>query len=161
MISDVDMKYLKRSVELATEALETGNSPFGSVLVDAHGNILFEDHNRIADGDDTQHPEIAIARWAAEHMTPEERASAVVYTSGEHCAMCAAAHGWVGLGRIVYASSSEQLVGWLKELNAPMPPINPLAIQDVVPGLPVDGPALSLAETIKNLHMRYLAEQAN
>lgn len=26
------------------------------------------------------------------------------------CPMCAAAHGWVGLGRIVYISSSNQLV---------------------------------------------------
>jgi hypothetical protein len=45
----------------------------------------------------------------AAHLTPEQRAGATVYTSGEHCAMCAAAHGWVGLGRIVYASSSAQL----------------------------------------------------
>jgi len=36
--------------------------------------------------------------------------------------MCAAANGWVGIGRIVYASSSRQLMEWLKEfgrLNLP------------------------------------------
>jgi len=30
-------------------------------------------------------------------MTPAERLQATVYTSGEHCPMCAAAHGWAGL----------------------------------------------------------------
>ena len=33
MITGDDKKYLKRSVELAQKALETGNSPFGSLLV--------------------------------------------------------------------------------------------------------------------------------
>ena len=31
--------------------------------------------------------------------------------------MCAAAHGWVGLGRIVYVTSSEQMGSWLAELG--------------------------------------------
>src|SRR5690606_23840128 len=107
MINDQDLQHLRRCVELAKKALELGDEPFGSLLVSASGEGLFEDHNHVAGGDHTQHPEFAIARWAAEHMTVEERAAATVYTSGEHCPMCAAAHGWVGLGRIVYASSSE------------------------------------------------------
>ena len=94
-----------------------GDEPFGSVLVAADGTVLFEDHNRVAGGDHTRHPEFELARWAAAHLTPEERRQATVYTSGEHCPMCAAAHGWVGLGRIVYASSSAQLVAWLAELG--------------------------------------------
>ncbi|WP_417543681.1 hypothetical protein [Marinobacter sp.] len=81
--------------------------------------MRYEDHNRTADGDNTQHPEFAIGRWAAANMTPDERAACTVYASGEHCPMCAAAHGWVGLGRIVYASSSEQLAFWLEEMHAP------------------------------------------
>jgi tRNA(Arg) A34 adenosine deaminase TadA len=73
-------------------------------------------------GDRTQHPEFALARWAAAQLTAQERASAVVYSSGEHCPMCAAAHGWVGLGRIAYAGSSAQLWGWLDEFGAPPGP---------------------------------------
>ena len=49
-----------------------------------------------------------------------ERAGATVYTSGEHCPMCAAAHGWVGLGRVVYVASSAQLAGWLEEMGVPL-----------------------------------------
>src|SRR5699024_11250519 len=104
MINEIDLKYLRRCLELATTALEAGDEPFGSVLVSAEGEVLFEDHNHVSGGDHTRHPEFAIARWAAENLSPSQRRSATVYTSGEHCPMCAAAHGWVGLGRIIYAS---------------------------------------------------------
>src|SRR5690625_3207741 len=101
MVSELDMIYLKRSVELAKEALEKGDEPFGSVLASVARDDFFGDQNHVAGGNHTQHPEFAIARWAAKSMSIEERKKATVYTSGEHCPMCAAAHGWVGLGRIV------------------------------------------------------------
>jgi tRNA(Arg) A34 adenosine deaminase TadA len=142
-------------VDLARAALGAGDEPFGSVLVDGDGRVLYEDHNHVAGGDATQHPEFAIARWSAEHLTPEQRAAATVYTSGEHCPMCAAAHAWVGLGRIVYASSSAQLSGWLAELDAPPAPVRPLRIVDVAPGVVVDGPAYELADEIRELHRRF------
>ncbi|KRG16270.1 nucleoside deaminase [Lederbergia galactosidilytica] len=152
MINDLDLKYLRRCVELAKTALDKGDEPFGSVLVSADGDVLFEDHNHVAGGDHTQHPEFTLARWAANHMTPEERSKATVYTSGEHCPMCAAAHGWVGLGRIVYASSSEQLVQWLSEMEVAPSRVRSLPIQDIVRDITVDGPVPELAEQIRQLH---------
>ncbi len=159
MITDVDLKHLKRCVELAKIALEKGDEPFGSVLVSAEGKVLFEDHNHVASGDHTQHPEFAIARWAAQNMTPEERKMATVYTSGEHCPMCAAAHGWVGLGRIVYASSSKQLSEWLKELGVPPGPVRTLPIQEIIRHADVDGPVPEFAEQVKELHQQFHAKK--
>jgi tRNA(Arg) A34 adenosine deaminase TadA len=155
MISDTDLRHLRRCVELAAEALEAGDEPFGSVLVDADGTVLAEDRNRVSGGDHTRHPEIELARWAAAHMAPERRPTATVYTSGEHCPMCSAAHGWVGLGRIVYVSSAEQLGEWLAELGAPPAPIRFLPIQEIVPGLTVEGPVPELAGEERELHRRY------
>ena len=152
MIQESEHKYLRRCIELAREALDAGDEPFGSVLVDTHGNVRAEDRNRVAGGDQTRHPEFELARWAAANMTPRERAAATVFTSGEHCPMCAAAHGWVGLGRIVYASSSAQLVAWLAEWGVPASPVRPLSIREVVPGLMVEGPVPGLAEQIHELH---------
>ncbi len=157
MISDTDLKHLRRCVELAKIALEKGDEPFGSVLVSADGKVLFEDHNHVARGDHTQHPEFAIARWAANNMGPEERRKATVYTSGEHCPMCAAAHGWVGLGRIVYASSSEQLVQWLVELGVAPSRVRNLPIQEVISDTTVDGPDAELAEEVRQLHHQFYA----
>lgn len=159
MISDIDLKHLKRCVELAKTALEKGDEPFGSVLVSGDGKVLFEDHNHVASGDHTQHPEFAIARWAANNMTPDERKKATVYTSGEHCPMCAAAHGWVGLGRIVYASSSAQLVQWLSELGVPASRVRNLPIQEVIRDTTVDGPVPELAEQVRKLHEQYYAKK--
>ena len=155
MLTDTDMRHLHRCVELATDALNAGDEPFGSVLVGADGTVLSEDHNHVAGGDRTRHPEFALARWAAENLTPEARATATVYTSGEHCPMCAAAHGWVGLGRIVYVSSSEQLSSWLTELGVPPPPVRTLPIRAVVPDAVVEGPVDELAEQVHDLHQRF------
>ncbi|GAA0308524.1 tRNA(Arg) A34 adenosine deaminase TadA [Gracilibacillus halotolerans] len=157
-ISNVDMKHLKRCVELAKIALEKGDEPFGSVLVSADGEVLAEDHNHVAGGDYTQHPEFALARWAAENLTPEERGKATVYTSGEHCPMCAAAHGWVGLGRIVYASSSEQLVEWMNEMGVAPSRVRNLPIQEVIRDTVVEGPVPELAEEVRQLQLGFYAK---
>jgi tRNA(Arg) A34 adenosine deaminase TadA len=154
-VTGADLPHLRRCIELAAEALDAGDSPFGSVLVAADGTVLAEDRNReVTTGDPTRHPEFALARWAATNMAPPERAAATVYTSGEHCPMCAAAHGWAGLGRIVYATSSRQLGGWLADLGVSPARVLPLAITEVVPDLVVAGPAPELAEQVRDLHRR-------
>lgn len=155
MITDKDMIHLRRCVELAAEALDAGDKPFGSVLVDGDGNVLQEDRNRANTVDATYHPEIAVAKWAAQNMTAEARAKAVVYTSGEHCAMCSAAHAWAGLGRIVYVSSSKQLGEWMAEAGVTSDsPINTLSIQEVAPNIPVAGPIAGLYEEVEVLQKR-------
>src|SRR5699024_1977585 len=154
MLTDSDRGHLRRCVELAQAALEAGDEPFGSVLVDEHGTERFADRNRVAGGDATRHPEFAIARWAAANLTVEERADATVYTSGEHCPMCAAAHAWVGLGRIVYASSSEQLSAWLRDWGIQAGPVAPLPVQRIAPSVPVAGPDPQLSAQVRQLHAR-------
>ena len=153
-MDDRDLRYLRRCVDLAAEAVDAGDQPFGSILVSADGEVLFEDRNRTGGGDATRHPEFAIVRWAAEHLSPDERRSATVYTSGEHCAMCAAAHGLAGLGRIVYATSTIQLGEWLDELGRPPLGISPLRITDVVPDAQVEGPVAAFADEVRSLHAR-------
>ncbi|GAA1719387.1 nucleoside deaminase [Dietzia cercidiphylli] len=146
-----DLVHLRTCVDLAGQALAAGDKLFPSVLVDEAGEVRFADRNRESSRDATRHPEFTIARWAAENMQPEERASSVVYTSGEHCAMCSAAHAFVGLGRIVFASSGAQYAGWKADLGVAPGPLAPLGITDVVPGLPVSGPVPALAEEIRVL----------
>lgn len=150
--SETDLIHLRRCLELAQQALEAGDEPFGSVLVDADGVVRFEDRNRVAGGDHTRHPEFAIARWAASHLSVAERAQASVYTSGEHCPMCSAAHAWVGLGRIVYVASSEQLTRWRAGWGAKESPVASLPVQVVAPGVPVQGPTPELVDAVRDLH---------
>ena len=151
-IDDDDLERLSRCVELAREALDSGDEPFGSILVDDSGQVRFEDRNRVKDGDHTRHPEFAITQWAVTNLTPEERAGATVYTSGEHCPMCSAAHAWVGLGRIVYATSSQQLSSWLEQWGAPPSPVAALPITTVAPRVVTDGPAPEFEDEMKALY---------
>ncbi len=114
-IGDDDLARLGRCVELAREALDDGDEPFGSILVDDAGRGPFEDRNRVKDGDATRHPEFAIARWAADNLTPQSGPPRRCTPPASTARCVRPAHAWVGLGRIVYATSSEQLTQWLTE----------------------------------------------
>ncbi|KQR85701.1 deaminase [Microbacterium sp. Leaf179] len=148
-----DIDALKRCLELATEAVNAGDDAFGSLLVDGDGHLLREERNTIGGGDPTAHPEIALVRWAVARYSATERASMTVYTSGEHCAMCAAAHAWAGLGPIVFAGSTAQLTTWRSSWGAAPSPIRPLAISDVAPGVVARGPFDVFAPELERLHL--------
>lgn len=157
-LTSADRRHLARCVGLAEEALDAGDAPFGSVLVGADGASVREARNRAVTGDPTQHPELELAQWAAANMDENARAGATVYTSGEHCPMCSAAHAWAGLARIVYASSSEQLGAWLEAFGAETPPIRSLPVHEIAPGVAVAGPDAELADRVRELHRRFHSE---
>ncbi|OGX91379.1 nucleoside deaminase [Hymenobacter coccineus] len=151
-----DLPHLRHCLALAAEALAAGDEPFGSVLVGAGGEVLAQARNHVNELNTLAHPELELAQWAATHLAPAARAAATLYTSGEHCPMCAAAHGWVGLGKIVYLSSGQQLTQWLSELGAPESPIQFIPVQEIIRHAEVAGPANGeLLQEIKALHVAY------
>ncbi|NUT96286.1 MAG: nucleoside deaminase [Saccharothrix sp.] len=112
MGGSVDEGHLRRAIELAAEAREGGNPPFGSLLVGPDGTVLVEERNSsITDSDITAHPELKLARWAARELDAGTAAGTTMYTSCEPCGMCAGALARSGLGRVVFALSGEQLNG--------------------------------------------------
>jgi tRNA(Arg) A34 adenosine deaminase TadA len=122
-------QLLRRAIELARTAREAGNPPFGSLLVGPDGTVLAEERNTsITDADITAHPELKLARWAARELDPSTAAATTMYTSCQPCGMCTGAIERSGLGRVVYALSSEQL--------------NSLKPSGGFPPVPLEGPAL-------------------
>ncbi|KAL2206035.1 cytidine deaminase-like protein [Sarocladium strictum] len=166
MVSSQDIEYLRQCVDLAREALSTGDAPFGSMLVNpSTSTIHARDRNRTVSGssplfpgspsgpDATLHPEFTLARWAGMNLSEKERKACTVYTSGEHCAMCSAAQAYCGVGRIVFASSTKQLEAWMNELQPyDERVLAPLGINEVAPGIKIEGPAEEFAEEMKELH---------
>jgi tRNA(Arg) A34 adenosine deaminase TadA len=75
-VSEKDLQHLERCAALARIALDGGDEPFGSVLVDRDGRVLFEGHNEVQGSDQTRHPELAAAQWAVAHLDPAARAAA-------------------------------------------------------------------------------------
>ncbi|MFL6072283.1 MAG: nucleoside deaminase [Mycobacteriales bacterium] len=105
-----DEKYLRRAIALAAAAREGGDPPFGSLLVGPDGAVLHEERNTsITDADISAHPEQKVARWAARELDLDTAAACTMYTSCQPCGMCAGALERSGIGRVVYALSTEQL----------------------------------------------------
>lgn len=111
MITPADQTLLRRAIAIATHAITLGDAPYGSLLADADGAILTEAHNTVRrDNDISAHPELKLARWAARELDPDTAARTTMYTSCQPCQMCAGGIARSGLGRVVYALSTEQFV---------------------------------------------------
>jgi tRNA(Arg) A34 adenosine deaminase TadA len=116
-----DEHLLRRAIELASTARAAGNPPFGSLLAGPDGGVLAEDRNTaVTDADIPAHPELKLARWAARELDPGTAATTTMYTSCQPCAMCTGAIERSGLGRVVFALSTEQLAT-LKPPGGPRP----------------------------------------
>jgi tRNA(Arg) A34 adenosine deaminase TadA len=109
-MNETDQSHLRRAIELAQQARDSGEQPFGSLLVGPDGGVLREDHNTVLSARDvTAHPELKLARWAARERDAETARRTTMYTSCQPCGMCANVIARAGLGRVVFALSSEQL----------------------------------------------------
>jgi tRNA(Arg) A34 adenosine deaminase TadA len=114
MISTADEHLLRRAIALASHAVTLGDAPYGSLLAGPDGEILAEAHNTVLrDNDISAHPELKLARWAARELAPDTAARTTLYTSCQPCGMCTGGIVRSGLGRVVFALSTDQLV----ELN--------------------------------------------
>ncbi|MCX4982651.1 nucleoside deaminase [Streptomyces sp. NBC_00572] len=114
MITTADETLLRRAIGIAAHAVTLGDAPYGSLLAGPDGTVLAEAHNTVRRDDDiTAHPELKLARWAARELDPETAARVTLYTSCQPCGMCAGGIVRSGIGRVVHALSTEQLV----ELN--------------------------------------------
>ncbi|HEY2796117.1 MAG TPA: nucleoside deaminase [Micromonosporaceae bacterium] len=109
MISQTDEAFLRRAIAIASHAITLGDAPYGSLLVGPDGTVLIEDHNTVRrDNDISAHPELKLARWAARELDAETAARTTMYTSCQPCGMCCGGIVRSGLGRVVYALSTDQ-----------------------------------------------------
>jgi tRNA(Arg) A34 adenosine deaminase TadA len=105
-----DERHLVTAIELARRSREKGNHPFGSLLVDPDGNVVLEAENTAVAGEDwLGHAELNLVHAACREFPFQFLHGCTLYASTEPCAMCAGAIYWSGIGRVVYALSSETL----------------------------------------------------
>lgn len=103
--------YLTRCIELSQQARDHGNTPFGALLVDQHGEIILEQENiEITEKVCTGHAETTLVQRASHLYSKEELASCVLYTTAEPCAMCTGAIYWSNVGTIVYGMTEKRLL---------------------------------------------------
>jgi len=111
-VTEQDLAFLRRAIDLARSARADGRHPFGCVIVNARGQVIVESRNNAVrpHGDPTQHAETLACAAAAKLHDESELAASTLYTSTEPCAMCAGAIYWVGIGRVVFALSEKGLL---------------------------------------------------
>ena len=101
-----DTDFMRRALELAGAAAETGETPVGCVIVDpATGEVVAEGANSpIRAHDPTAHAEIIALRAAGEELGNYRLTGLTLYVTLEPCAMCAGAISHARIGRVVWGA---------------------------------------------------------
>jgi tRNA(Arg) A34 adenosine deaminase TadA len=96
LVTDDD-QYLLAAIELAWQARRHGNHPFGSLLLDAGGNVVAEAENTVVTRRDcTGHAETNLMRIASERFSPEFLQGCTLYTSTEPPDRTPCSWSWLG-----------------------------------------------------------------
>ena len=103
-----DLKFIKRTIELAKKNLTTNDGgPFGA-LITKNGEIIAEGWNTVTSSNDpTSHAEVNAIRKACKTLNSFQLDDCTLYTSCEPCPMCLGAIYWARPSRIVFAASRE------------------------------------------------------
>ena len=109
MLTEQDIEHLKRSIDLADEAVTEGNHPFGAVLIDANGKVLAVGKNSYSVDRGPGHAEANLARDAAKLFDVETLHGSTLYTSVEPCSMCAGTIYWAEIGSVVFGMTERRL----------------------------------------------------
>ena len=106
-----DIYYLREANKEAFKAKESGNTPFGAILVSADGEILMRQGNvEITEQDCTGHAETTLVRKASKKYSKSFLWGCTLYSTFEPCAMCCGAIYWGNIGRLVYGTTEKKLL---------------------------------------------------
>lgn len=109
-MTDADKRLLRRTIQIAHEAMEKGNHLFGALLADKNGNILMEQGNEFQAGGSAYHAETLLLLKAAKKYSPELLKQCTLYSNFEPCCMCTGALYWTNVGRLVYGATEKDLL---------------------------------------------------
>jgi tRNA(adenine34) deaminase len=100
---------MNAALEVAREALESGDVPVGAIVLDPDGNIVGSGRNRREeDGDPTAHAEIVAIREAADVEGTWRLDEHTLIVTLEPCAMCAGAIAQSRIKKVVFGAWDEK-----------------------------------------------------
>lgn len=111
---DTDDRLIKRCIELARQAHQKGDSPFGALVARAD-DILVEATNSITINNDiTAHAEIIAIRKTQKIVGHSDLSKYVLYSSCEPCPMCAFMIREAKFHKVVFSLRSPSMGGHSK-----------------------------------------------
>ncbi len=104
-----DEIFLRRAIQLAKEAREKGQEPFGAVLM-KNNEIVAEEGNQIyALSDPTAHAENTLIRDYCQKHQIMNLEGYGLYCSTEPCMLCCGAVFWAHISKVVFSVSQRML----------------------------------------------------
>ena len=95
---------MKRAFAMRRKAVQSGDQPFGAVIV-KNGRIVGEGPSRvITNQDPTAHGEMEAIRDACRRLGTRNLSGCELYTSFRPCPMCETASYWANLSRIYHGA---------------------------------------------------------
>ena len=95
---------MKLAIEQARKTMnENIGGPFGAAIVNADGEVIAVNSNRVlCDHDPTAHAEITAIREAAKKLGTHDLSGCVMYATGYPCPMCLGAMIWANIKKCYY-----------------------------------------------------------
>jgi tRNA(adenine34) deaminase len=104
-----DERWLRRAIRLAERSVDSGDQPFGAVLVGPSGTPWLESGQTVESrGERLGHAELNVLIEAGRRWTLAELAECTLYSSTEPCPMCTGAIAW-SVHRLVYGLSQARM----------------------------------------------------
>lgn len=111
-------RYVRLAIVKAEEAAQSGNQPFGAVIVDTAGRLAIVERNRTAElSDPSAHAEIVAIRTLCRQLGTLELPGHRLYTNAQSCPMCFACMVQVRITDLVFGAP-------------PVPGVWPLPIEE-------------------------------
>jgi tRNA(Arg) A34 adenosine deaminase TadA len=104
-----DELFMQKAIEMAVQARNEGNEPFGAILVKDEEIVMIGENKINTLCDPTHHAEIGLIRKYCSENNVFDLSEYTLYTSCEPCVMCSGAMVWSNLGRMVFSVSHDQL----------------------------------------------------
>lgn len=102
-MTDVNRKLMKRCFELAEEAKKRGDTPVGSLLADAGGEIIAEASEQNRTKDPFAHAELLVIQQAVKLRQGDDLTGFTLFTTNEPCFLCSFAIRQTSISRVVFA----------------------------------------------------------
>jgi len=107
-------EIMKLALEEAQKAVDEGNAPFGVVVLNREGEIIWKDHDRVNEcTDPTAHGEINAIRHLCKQLNTLSLEGFTFYTTSEPCPTC--------LTGMIKARVSKNFYGAKTEATASLP----------------------------------------
>lgn len=104
-------KFIRRCMELAQESLDTGDNPFGALVVQEN-EIIAEARNSAALHDMTDHAEINAMRKAKKALGTTDLSGCTLYSNCEPCPMCSFMIREQKIKEVVFALRTPHMGGY-------------------------------------------------